>query len=162
MQPYRLQYSEALLRKGIRAYWRRQVGVTFPLVALLLSGYLGYLLSTGNRSWLVGVLGTVIVFALVMMAAVYFVHLGRALKRLREMKSPEVVLELADEAFRITSDLGSSEIKWALVQRLWRLDDVWLLFFSGGEFMSMPVADLPAEARAYIEARLVAHGAEVA
>ncbi len=162
MEPYKLQYSESLIRKGVFAYWQRQIGVIFPLVTLLLSAYFGYLLVAGNRSWLVGVLGTVILLALVTMAASYFVHLGRSLTRLRRMKIPEAILELGVDKFKVTSDVGSSEIQWTLIQKLWRFDDIWLLFFSGGEFMSIPVSDLPADAKMFMEARLADNGAEIA
>lgn len=162
MESYKLKYSETLIREGILAYWRKQIGILFPLVTVLLTAYLAYLLATGNRSWLVGVLGTVIFLAFITMAASYVVHMGRSLKRLRRMKRPEAVLELGEERFKVTSDIGSSEIQWSLVRKLWRFENIWLLFFSGSEFMSIPVAELPAEARSFIEARLVANGAEIA
>ncbi|MCP5127505.1 MAG: YcxB family protein [Gammaproteobacteria bacterium] len=162
MESYKLKYSEALIREGISAYWRKQIGITFPLVAVLLSAYCGYLVVAGNHSWLVGVLGTVVVIAFATMAASYFVHLSRSLKRLRRMKSPEAILELSEERFKITSDIGSSEIQWSLVRKLWRFENIWLLFFSGGEFMFIPVAELPSEIRAFIEMRLVANNAEIA
>jgi len=162
MESYKLKYSEALIREGILRYWKKQIGVIFPLITVLLSVYLVYLLVTGNRSWLVGVLGTVIFLAIVTMAASYFVHMGRSLKRLRRMKSPEAFLELGEDKFKVTSDVGSSEIQWSLVQKLWRFENIWLLFFSGGEFMSIPVAELPDEAKSFIEVRLVANGATIA
>lgn len=162
MESYKLKYSEALIREGILAYWRKQIGIIFPLVAMLLSAYFGYLVVAGNRSWWVGVLGTVVVLAFATMAASYFVHLDRSLKRLRRMKSPEAVLELSEERFKVTSDIGSSEIQWSLVRKLWRFENIWILFFSGDEFMLIPVAELPLEVRSSIEAKLVANDAEIA
>lgn len=162
MESYKLKYSEALIREGILAYWRKQIGITFPLVAMLLGAYFGYLVVAGNRSWWVGVLGTVVVLAFATMAASYFVHLGRSLKRLRRMKSPEAVLELGEERFKVTSDIGSSEIQWSLVRKLWRFENIWILFFSGDEFMLIPAAELPLEVRSFIEAKLVANDAEIA
>ena len=160
MKPYKLKYSEALIREGVLAYWRKQIGVMFPFVTILLSTLLVYLLVMGNRSWLVGVLGVVILLAFIIMVLSYTVHMRRSLTRLRRMNKPEAILELGEERFKVTSDLGSSEIQWSLIQKLWRFDNIWLLHFSGGEFMSIPVAELPDEAKSFIEARLIANGAK--
>ena len=131
MRFHTIKYSEPLVREAVLLYWRKQTGFVFPVATVFLCGYLGYLLSIGTRSWLVGVLGTVVVVSVTMMAAFYFVHLSRSLKRLRSMQTPEVKLEFNEEKFKLTSELGASEVQWATIKKLWRFENVWLLVFSG-------------------------------
>lgn len=157
-----LHYSEALVRRAIRSYWVRHVGLFFPAVALALTVYVGYRFATGDRSWVVGVMATTVVLSFVMMAATYLVHLRRSLERLRRMGAPEATLELGEERFRITSGSGSSEIEWSLVRQVWRFQDVWILFFSAAEFMLLPTAQLPADAREFILTKARSAGGKVA
>ena len=46
------------------------------------------------------------------------------------MKSKEVTLEILDDKFRMTSDVGSSEMKWTVIVKVWRFPEFWLLFYS--------------------------------
>jgi hypothetical protein len=156
-----LHYSEALVRRAIRSYWARHVGIYFPTVALALTAYVAYRFAAGDRSWVVGVMATTVVLSFVMMGATYLVHLRRSLERLRRMGEPKATLELGEERFRITSGSGSSEIEWSLVRQIWRFQDVWILFFSASEFMLLPTAALPADAQALILEKAKTAGARV-
>lgn len=162
MTHLKLRYSEALVRRAIRAYWARHVGLFFPAVALALTAYVAYRFTTGDRSWVVGAMATTVVLSFVMMAATYIVHLRRSLERLRRMGAPEATLELGEERFRITSGSGASEIEWSLIRQVWRSEDVWILFFSASEFMLLPTAQLPADAREFILTKARSAGAKIA
>ncbi len=78
------------------------------------------------------------------------------------MKTPEATLELGDERFRVASDVGSSEIEWSLISQVWCFKNVWLLFFSAGEFMTLPVTDISPESKSFIVAKAKANGAKIA
>ena len=96
------------------------------------------------------------------MAASYFVHLRRSLSRLRRMKTPEATLMLGDDRFKITSDVGSSEIKWNLITKIWRFEYVWLIFFSGNEFMTLPIEGISEQSKAFIMQKAKENGAKIA
>ena len=161
MDAIKLRYSEDFICEAIRSYWWKQIGPIFPVVTLLLALFLGYRIINGDRTWLEGMLGTVIVLGLAVMMASYYVHLRRALQRLERMKKPEATLELGDDQFRISSDVGSSEIKWSLISHVWCFDNVWLLFFSAGEFMTLPIKGMSPEAKSFIISKAKANGAKV-
>ena len=78
------------------------------------------------------------------------------------MKTPEATLELGYDRFRITSDVGSSEIEWSLITQVWCFKNVWLLFFSAGEFMTLPVTDISPESKSFIAKKAKANGAKIA
>ncbi len=159
MNPQTLRYSESFVRRSVRRYWWRQVGPLFLVGLGALGAFLVYRLAAGDRTWLVGAAGVILVLGCAVVTASYVIHLSRSLERLRRMKAPEATLELGPVRFRVTSGAGSSEIEWSIIKQIWRFDDVWILFFSASEFMLLPVADLSAEALAFIEERAVHHKA---
>lgn len=94
MDVIKLKYSEPFIREAIRTYWWKQIGPVFPVITVLLAGYLIYILTNGDRSWVAGALGAVVILGIGIMVIGYFVHLHRALQRFRRMKTPEATLEL--------------------------------------------------------------------
>ena len=162
MKSVTLKYSEQFIKSAIRSYWWKNIGPIFPAVSLLLAAFVIYRAFDGDRSWFIGVIGAVVVIGLVVMAASYFVHLNRSLRRLRRMKVPEATLELSEESFKVASDVGSSEIQWSLVKQIWCFEHAWLLLFTGSEFMTLPTDGLSDEAKAFISERARANGAKIA
>ncbi len=161
MSPIKLKYTEQFIRNSIKVYWKKQVGLLLPISTVLLTFVLLYLISIGNKSWFIGMLGTGILLSYTTMTAVYVVHLKRALLRLKRMKTPEAILELGNDRFKISSDIGTSEIEWSQIIKLWRFDSVWLLFFSAGEFMTMPIEEFSEDSKNFILTKLVDHGTNV-
>ena len=162
MESVTLKYSEPFIKKAVRSYCWKTIGPIFPIVSLLLAVFVIYRAISGDRSWFVGVLGAIVVIAIAVMAASYFVHLSRYLSRLRRMKSPEATLELREEKFKVISDVGSSEIHWSLIKQIWRFEQAWLLLFSGSEFMTLPTDGLSERLKAFITERAKAYGAKIA
>ena len=78
------------------------------------------------------------------------------------MQSPEATFEVGDDRFRITSDVGSSELLWSTITEVWQFPEFWLLFFSRAPFITLPLADLDNEARELILSRATSHGAKIA
>ena len=150
MQPIKVHYSEELIRKAVKAYWFRVTGWRFLVAYLLLTGSLGYLIAVDDRSWFVGVLGSGWVLGLIFSAAIYSNHYRASLKRLRQMRRPEAIFEFDEKNFRISSDIGKSELPWSTICEVWRFSDFWLIFLSRAQFMTLPLADLDNEAREYI------------
>lgn len=162
MEPIKLRYSEPFIRSAIRVYWWKQIGPSFLLLLISLTVFLVYRIAEGDSSWIVGAIGTVLVLGYGIIVASYVVHLRRSLKRFRRMKVPEATLELGEERFKVTSDVGSSEVEWSLIAKIWRFKNVWLLFFSESEFMTLPVDDLSSKSKLFILAKAEANGAKIA
>jgi hypothetical protein len=157
-----LKYTETLLRQAVLAFWRRSVGVVGFLVAqaLLVCG-LAFLLWSGDRSWMVGALGTVLFLDCAVALAVYFFHLRRSLAKFRAMGSPSAVLTLDEGSVSLASDLGSTSVPWSAVKEVWRFPDFWLLLFSKAQFVTIPLASVSAEMQAFIMTRVSATGGKV-
>jgi len=153
VEPLTLHYSEGLLRRAVRAFWWQAIGWGRAAWLAFVATLLVVLVWKGDRSWAVGLLGGTLGCAVLVSATVYVTHHRASLARFRRMRVPEATLELGDERFRITSDLGTSELGWDAVSGVRRYPEFWLLYFSRAEFITLPAADLPDEARALILAR---------
>ena len=161
MTPVKLHYSEALIRRAVLAFWWRATGWLYVIAGLVvLIAFCSGLLS-GDRSWWVGVSGTILCMAVIVAAALYVVHLRGSLARFRRMRNPEATFELGEERFRVSSDVGTSEMDWKTITEIWCFPEFWLLFFSRAQFITLPAADLSADARDFILAKAKSCGAKV-
>jgi len=93
--------------------------------------------------------------------ALYVNHYRASLDRLRRMHSPEAIFEPSDQSFRVTSDLGATDVGWNAITEIWRFPDFWLLFLSRAQFITLPLADLDSEDREHILSCLKSHGSKV-
>lgn len=149
-EPVTLHYSEALLLRAVHAFWWRETGWSFVGALAAMCASVAIMVCSGNRSWWVGALGALLVCAALVSATVYLTHRRASLARFRRMREPEATLELGPERFRIASELGTSEVRWDAVAGVCRFPEFWLLYFSRAEFITLPTADLPDEARKII------------
>ena len=161
MKTLTLHFSENLIRSAVFSFWCRTLGWVYPAAILLLGAATVALIALGDRSWYLGIFGTVLVLALTFAAALYATHRRDSLGRFRRMKSPQATLELFEEHLRVTSDVGSSEMIWKAVCDLWCFSNYWLLFFNRAQFITLPLEDLDDEARRFIIEKVQAHGGKV-
>ena len=156
-----LTYTEPLLREAVFAFWRRTVGVGFFIALALLVCSLAFLLWHGDRSWFVGALGAFLVFGCGFTVLVYFVHLRNALAKFRGMGAPIAAVSLGEASFTMSSGLGSTTLRWSAVTEVWRYPSFWLLLFSKAQFVTVPLASVPAEAQEFILSHVLAAGGKV-
>ncbi len=154
MEPITLTYSKALIKKAVRSYLWRQLGLSFLLMLIVLTGFTVFLLARGDRSWIVGVLGAVVFLSVAVISSAYIIILRRFFFRLQSMGKWEATLELMDNSFRVSSGAGNAEVKWTLIRKVWRFHEVWILFFSADEIMTLPVKNLSKENQKFILSRL--------
>lgn len=150
MEPITLRYTEWLLRKAVRAFWWRTVDWTYVAAFVLVLCTFSHLVWTGDRSWLVGILGSVLGLAVVFAVALYVVHYRNTLGRFRRLRTPEATLELGEERFRLSSDVGTSEMAWSAVTEVWTFPEFLIVFFSKAQFVTLPTSDLGPHARDFI------------
>ena len=157
----KLQYDTSLLREALFGFWWRTV-TSRLLIALVIcvAGFV-YFWVNGDRSWLIGAFGAVLVFCVGMIAAVYFVHSGNMKRKFRDMGQPEATFTASESSFSVASGAGSSTMPWSSVTDVWKLKRCWLLLFSKAQFITVPLAGVPDEMRAYILQRVAAAGGKV-
>jgi Na+/melibiose symporter-like transporter len=156
-----LHYSEALLRSAAFAYARRFVFSAFGVALAVVTAAFVALVGSGDRSWLVGVLGTSVVMAVGVTIATFTVRLRDSLATLARMPSRTAELVADDDRLCVTSEIGSLSMPWADVREVWRYADFWILVFTRRRVATLPLATLNSEARAFIAERVRAGGGRV-
>jgi len=147
MHTIKLIYSEQQIKKTIGAYFRNKIGVALPLVTTLVAAFTIYRIIQGDQNWYVGVIGAVVVIAVLLIVSSYFIHIRRSLTRFRKMKSPKALMEVGPDHFRIQSDIGATEMKWEALTQVQCYPLAWLLFFSEGDFLTLPLEGLSEESK---------------
>lgn len=146
----KLEYDSAVLREALFGFWRRTVtGRLLVAMAICFAGFV-YFLVSGDRSWLIGVLGTLLLLGVGMIVAVYFVHSANMKRKLKDMGTPEAIFTASESSFSVTSGAGSSTIPWSTVTEVWKFKRCWLLLFSKSQFITIPLANIPEEMQEFI------------
>lgn len=157
----KLQYDSALLREALFGFWWRTVTGRL-LVAIVISclGFV-YFWVNGDRSWLIGAFGSVLLLGVGMIVAVYFVHFANMKRKLKDMGTPEATFTASESSFSVASGAGSSTIPWSTVTDVWKFKRCWLLLFSKAQFITVPLASVPEEMRAFILQRVSVAGGKI-
>lgn len=156
-----LRYTETLITQAVRLYWRRTVGLGFLVAVVLMFAFLIWLLVEGDRSWIIGLVAAVVLLGVIMPVAVYVAHYRNSIGKFREMSQPVAELVADQNGLTMSSDRGSSSLKWELVKEVWRYDTLWLLLFSKAQFVTLPLADLPDPMQAFMLERVQAAGGKI-
>lgn len=161
MHQITLTYDESMVRKAIFRFWKRTVGLVYMLALMLMAIFFVILLYQGNRSWLVGALGAVLLISLLMILTLYLVHFRNTWSKFKEMGSPVASFIAAENSATISSSAGSSSFPWSAIKDVWRYDDLWLFFFSKSQFMTFPSAQVSEEIQTYILQRIQHAGGHI-
>jgi hypothetical protein len=138
----KLHFTKSLMAAAVRSYWRQTIGLVTPIVYLILATYACYLVINGDRSWVVGALFTILVFAAVMCATLYIAHMRRAMETSRRLGTQPVTVELSDTAISFSSPLGNASLSWSEFSRISRYETFWLLHFVRGSFTTLPLESI--------------------
>lgn len=157
-----LRYDKSLIHRAVGGFWWRVVGFRFLLALTLVATCLVLSFRAGDTSWVVGVLGSVLVVGICYLVALYLVHYRNAVHTLRAMGSPQATLEASATSLSLSSGAGTASIPWSAVTEVWQLKTCWLLLLSRSQFMTLPLADLPPELLAFVRARVEASGGKIA
>lgn len=145
-----LEYNLPLLREAVTGFWRRSMGMGLLIASIFCAGMLGFLLVQGDRSWVVGVLAAVLLFAVVFVVAAYIIHYRNTLKKFRDMGSPRAIFKASENSFSVSSGIGTSTVPWSSVIEVWKFKNCWLLLFSKAQFITLPLECIPEEMQAFI------------
>ena len=157
-----LEYNEPLLRRAAFAYWRRFIGSAYGIAVVVVALCFVALLRTGDRSWVVGVLGTCLVLAVGVSTAGFLTHWRQSLGRFRRMPSRTASLVATDTQLSLSSELGTSLLRWSDITEIWRYSEFWLLVLSPRQVVTLPLASLSGDVRAFIAAHVQAAGGRIA
>jgi hypothetical protein len=77
------------------------------------------------------------------------------------MSDPSAIFTFTDAGVSAKTDLGSSELNWRCITKVWMFPEAWLLFVDKGLYITVPTAGLPDQARELIRNKVGACGGKV-
>lgn len=149
MHETELHYSEELIINAVKSFFRRKIGVAVPIFTVLITAFVIYNIIDGDRSWLMGAIGTLNVMLILFIGILYFSHKYFALKWFRRFDGGLVALSMDEDQFHLSSNVGSSHLKWNLIDKIWDFDGYFLVIFSLNEFVTVPTDQMSAEAKEF-------------
>ncbi|UKE73677.1 YcxB family protein [Xanthomonas graminis] len=155
-----LRYDRPLIRRAVASFCWRVVGLRYVVALALVAASLVFLVRGGNASWLVGLLASALAFGIAFPVALYATHYRNALRRLDAMGAPVGTLEASASSLSLSSAAGTTTLPWSAVCDVWRFESCWLLL-SKSQFVTLPLADLSAEAAEFIRTQVLAAGGKV-
>ena len=156
-----LIYSENLVRSAVWSFWKRTVGVSYVLVLIAMTCGVAVLAVQGDRSWFLGIMGTVVGMGYLMLVSIYVIHFKNSMAKFRDMGSPSATFRADEQSFTIESGVGVSKLQWSAVKEIWQFQDVWLLLFSKAQFSTLPLANVPPEMQAFILEKVKLAGGKI-
>lgn len=153
-------YDRDVIAEAARRFAFRSIRWDGFAAFVVLLGALGYLIASGDRSWIIGVVAAVVLLMAILGVALYVVPYRRSLSRFERMSSKTADLTFTESGLRMSSDLGQQEFRWQLVDRVWTYPRVWLLFV-GGTYMTLPPGNLDDETKRFVLDQIKRHGGRV-
>ena len=157
-------------RRAVRRYLRRTIGWGWWVVGATVVLVLGAEYALGEAAqpivpWSVGWLGR----AALILAGVYVLTIGilywimlvQTKKQFAKLESPNVWIGVGEEGIGMRTSEANSFIKWRLFVKLWRFEDLWLLFQNQSMFIVLPVESMPDGMRRLIVKQVEGAGCKV-
>ena len=138
---------------------RRMGLLALACLLLVVSMLLG--LSRGHFGTMSVISATVLTFAILVFGAAYFVGLRRALAKREAIVDGRASYTLTEETIEAKSSLGSMALAWPAITEVRRNHDLILLGFRGTAYSTIPSAQIPDEALAFLVERARANGAKI-
>ena len=155
---FTVHYDDRVVRDAVNTFVKLRLleGIgQLGLFALVLTtaGFV-YLLWQGDRSWLVGVIGTVLVMILGIFILLWQWRHREMRRKLAAIPGRKGVITIGDEGLSVDTEAGGTTLPWASFTELWRLERCWLLFLAPNNFITVPTDGVPDAALAHLDAHL--------
>jgi len=149
-----VKYTRASMLRATTCFWKRFFGPKGLAALVALWVCVGLLWTVAPRDWLTIALLTSAVLVQILAMGVYLNHRHRVLASLDRLDDGVMEFRFDEEGLGLSSNLGTSMLKWATFERLWKFPDMWLLFISKQQYIVLPVDQLPSDALDLVDSRV--------
>jgi len=153
-----VRYSPELIKFAVRQFWVRSVGLGGFIAFAIASLAFVYFLITGDRSWILGLLGSIVGLCLVFGVLSYKIYLRRSMEKFKRMETPQAKFRFTDDRIGIESDIGWAELSWKMIEKVWKYPKVWLVFIVKQGYVTLPTAEIDEELRQFITRKIQESG----
>ncbi len=142
------------MRKALNRYLLRRLGWKFFAALLVSLLVLAYAYFADSWSWFLSVVTAIQAPAVAFLLVVYFARLRAAEGFFDKGGEPVVTFQFEDGGIRTESDLGSADLKWQVFDEILKFPDLWLVTYSKGCYMTLPLDQLTIECKDFIETKV--------
>lgn len=111
-----LVFRKELLRRAVLELWQRKYGAGCPVSVITCALILATSISSEDHSWFSGAPASILGIALWTAISTYQVQYLQTMKKFRALDSPQATFLAEEASFTISSELGSTTLKWSAVQ----------------------------------------------
>jgi hypothetical protein len=155
---FTIQYDEAVMRSAVNTFMKRRLssglGALGVLAVAVTIVALVFLLWDGDRSWVVGAVGTVLLLFVAIFGSIWRWRHVDMQDKIAAIPSKQAVVTLANESMSIETEAGATSLPWTTFTELWQLERSWLLFLAPNNFITLPTDGVSVAALDYLEGRL--------
>jgi len=154
---YRAAYTETMLRKAVRLFVWRGVVCRRGWLGLLAMAALGVSLAKGwkeDPSWVSAIEIAAISLPPLLYLFVWRAHIVKTVGKFRSMTRPAADFVLRDADVTITSEFGSTTLRWSRFVDMWETPEFFMLFLARDQFLTLPAATMQEDIRTFLRSRL--------
>ena len=153
-----IQYDRPLVRRALNRFMAKRLGTTFLAVLILLAIAFGYLYLAGGWTWPLTLVAAAIALIVAFISWVYYARLRAAEGFFDKATDPTVTFRFTEEGVQTESDLGTSDLRWAVFDEVLKFRDIWLLVYAKSGYMTLPTDQLSPECMRFIEQQIEGTG----
>src|SRR4030095_12317658 len=149
-----ITYDRPLVQRALNRFmFKRLQKVFFPVLVLLAAAFL-YWYSIGSWTRALTFIAITLAVAVAFFSWVYYARLRAAEGFFDKADDPTVTIRFTPDGVRTESDLGSTDVKWAVFDEVLKFPDLWLLVYAKSGYLTLPVDRLTPECMEFIDQRV--------
>lgn len=155
---FTVHYDDRVIRNAVNTFVKLRLlegmGQLGLFALVLTAAGLAYLLWQGDRSWLVGVIGTVLAVFVGVFVLLWQWRHAEMRRKLATIPSRQGRVTLNEDGLTVDTEAGGTSLPWTSFTEVWRLERCWLLFLAPNNFITLPTDGVPEEALTVLDAHL--------
>ena len=159
---FEVRVTRAHANQALRWFLAGREGMLLPAVAILLIGIgVAFDARDGSLGW-----GSIV--SLTLVALLPLVYVAGYVIRSRQMRhlltrlgETPVRYQLLDSEIRTETILGSSALKWEVIEELWINPDLTLVFYARNGYTTLPTPQVPRESLQFLVSKVAESGGRI-
>lgn len=155
---FSVAYEPATLKSAVRAYMLKALTVennwmsTAAMFVVVVAA--GFLLFAHDFGFMAGLFAGLVAALVTLIALAGWMHWRGMKAKVARMKEPRAEFILFDDEVEVKTDRGSGRFPFETIRQIWKFEQVWLLMMDLNRFVTLPLAEAPAEALQFLDQKI--------